>query len=152
MNKRHAGLGLLLAIVAGYVHGAEPLGWGKSDAIAVEVSMTELLASGDRFSGWLVSVVGVLEYSGDKDFLYLNREAYSNHDYASAIGIIVDDAVESGLSRRSLQESDGKFVRIEGRFRPYQRHQLEEDQVRIGLPVAGAIESVTYIGEIKRRR
>lgn len=152
MNHRHLATALALTMIAAPIRGAELLLWGKADAMAVPVSITELLATGNRFGGWSVSVIGVLEYSGDKDLLFSSVETYSNSDTASALGIRLDDAVEAGLSRHALRQADGKFVQIEGRFRPYQRYQLKEFQVRIGVPVAGVIESVTYIEEIERRR
>jgi len=114
--------------------------------------MVEMLSVGERFNGWPVMVVGVLHFRGERSMLFLSREAYENFDTASAIGIDLRQALESGLSSEAMRKAGGKYVRVEGEYRAYARRQLEAMEVEIGVHVAGVVQSVTRVSLVNSHR
>ena len=107
----------------------ERTAFGEAGDNPVFVSAIELIASGEKYDGWRVSVMGPYAYEFEASLLFYNRESYFVNSHTNSIFIDIDDNLEAlGFdSREHLEDLSRRYdyANIVGTFYYAPRKQLK---------------------------
>ena len=138
----------------------EKTDFGQSAGNAVFVSVIELIASGEKYDGWRVSVAGPYAYEFEASLLFYNLESYFANSHVDSIYVGIDDNLEAlGFdSREHLEDLSRRYdyANIVGTFYYAPRMQLKVYENEKGETVAenlqpfpqpsGGIYNIEHIG------
>lgn len=80
------------------------------------VSLIELIVTPEEYNEKIVCIEGVLSVEFENDALYLTRDDYTYMNKKNAISLNFRTDNQLGVSMAELEQLDGCYVRIEGKF------------------------------------
>lgn len=149
---------VILLLFAACSHNADQHDFGQVNNGAEDVSIVNLIATPERYSGKVIRVDGVMVLQFEGDAIYLSKADAENHVFKNSISLQVDypklgipEKEPSELEQRkqmlakanSLKNMIGKYVLIEGVF---------DKNVRGHLGLSSGSISVTRIAHFSGKK
>lgn len=105
------------------------------DVKPIPLSMIELIANGDKFDGKVVQVIGIPFVEFEASYLFPSKSALESADTATSVYLQLSKSL-----MENIEELNGKFVYIVGKYSDIEREALKDNQFTIGpVEAAGSI-------------
>lgn len=115
--KAFAGIGIIAFLVGGEINAG------------TVTSIVSLIAKPDAYVDRMVAVVGVIDTNAMR--LYLSRDHFKVHDFASSISISDPDPNASMIMAIEGKSCNHKYVQIVGEFKNNDKKALDYGLVKI---------------------